>query len=426
MANGNFAGGSGTELSPYLIEDAHDLNAVRKGLNKCYKLVKDIDLDVNPFNIGEGWKPIGGVDNAFTGVFDGSNHVIQNLYINKTDINDAGFFGVLYCCKIINLGLINTNITAKEYVGGIAGRCIINNNKDYIIIDHCYVIGNIIASLGCCGGLIGTSNGYTFDSVIIKNCYSKGTVSSNSNEVGGISGKLHSSTILNCFSDCNIQANAYAGGLSGSINAYCCITNCYVKGDSIKASVIAGGLTGSANVQNIIKNSFSISNILCLDRPGGIMGDTPNLLKQTFTNSYWDVETSNQTISKGGTGKTTLEMKTPSTFIDWDKEKLENGKGVWILQDGQYPKLWFEKPPAKHLFKQNNQYYSIKSELYNDSKFQPITELQGKSSLSKDDYNNFGIDDLNILTQNMTVGTETFRPIDKFTGEIEIYKYTEK
>ncbi|MBU3205114.1 SPRY domain-containing protein [Clostridium algidicarnis] len=80
----------------------------------------------------------------------------------------------------------------------------------------------------------------------------------------------------------------------------------------------------------------------------------------------------------------------------------------------------------KFMIKQNNQYYSIKSELYSDSKFQPITELQVKPALSKADYDNFGIEDLNLLTQNMTVGTETFRPIDKFTGEIEIYKYTEK
>ena len=30
MANGLFGGGDGTSSSPYLIEDAHDLNAIRE------------------------------------------------------------------------------------------------------------------------------------------------------------------------------------------------------------------------------------------------------------------------------------------------------------------------------------------------------------------------------------------------------------
>lgn len=36
------------------------------------------------------------------------------------------------------------------------------------------------------------------------------------------------------------------------------------------------------------------------------------------TNSFWDTETSGQSTSVGGLGKTTAEMKTQSTFTDWD------------------------------------------------------------------------------------------------------------
>jgi PKD repeat protein len=35
-------------------------------------------------------------------------------------------------------------------------------------------------------------------------------------------------------------------------------------------------------------------------------------------NSYWDIETSGQATSDGGVGKLTSEMKTQSTFTDWD------------------------------------------------------------------------------------------------------------
>lgn len=39
-----FAGGSGTREDPYLIETADQLNAIRYGLDRHYKLIADIDL----------------------------------------------------------------------------------------------------------------------------------------------------------------------------------------------------------------------------------------------------------------------------------------------------------------------------------------------------------------------------------------------
>lgn len=38
----------------------------------------------------------------------------------------------------------------------------------------------------------------------------------------------------------------------------------------------------------------------------------------TVTNSYWDTQTSGQATSAGGTGKTTAQMKSQSTFTGWD------------------------------------------------------------------------------------------------------------
>src|SRR5690606_15965479 len=67
-----FANGDGTEGHPYLIETAVQLNDVRDGLDKHYKLNADIDLDVAPYNEVEGWLPIGDSSNAFSGSFDGA------------------------------------------------------------------------------------------------------------------------------------------------------------------------------------------------------------------------------------------------------------------------------------------------------------------------------------------------------------------
>ena len=61
--------------------------------------------------------------------------------------------------------------------------------------------------------------------------------------------------------------------------------------------------------------------------------------------SFWDIQTSGQTTSAGGTGKTTVEMQTANTFLEagWDfVEETENGTDdIWWILDGQnYPRLW--------------------------------------------------------------------------------------
>jgi hypothetical protein len=49
---------------------------------------------------------------------------------------------------------------------------------------------------------------------------------------------------------------------------------------------------------------------------GGLVGYN----KGTVTNSFWDVQTSGRSTSDGGTGKTTAEMKSITTFsgAGWD------------------------------------------------------------------------------------------------------------
>jgi hypothetical protein len=56
---------------------------------------------------------------------------------------------------------------------------------------------------------------------------------------------------------------------------------------------------------------------------------------------FWDIETSGQTTSAGGTGKTTVEMKTLSTFTcaGWDFVE------TWGIEDNQtYPFLKLTYP----------------------------------------------------------------------------------
>ena len=60
------------------------------------------------------------------------------------------------------------------------------------------------------------------------------------------------------------------------------------------------------------------------------------------------METSGQSNSDGGIGKTTAEMKTENTFTDagWDfVGETENGsEDTWWIKEGlDYPRLWWQK-----------------------------------------------------------------------------------
>ncbi len=89
---GDFAGGTGTEDDPYLIEDAVQLDKVREqNSGQYFKLIKDIDLSSY-----DNWKPLSSKDDSehrFVGYFDGNGFTISNLKINRGNEDNVGLFG---------------------------------------------------------------------------------------------------------------------------------------------------------------------------------------------------------------------------------------------------------------------------------------------------------------------------------------------
>jgi hypothetical protein len=63
----------------------------------------------------------------------------------------------------------------------------------------------------------------------------------------------------------------------------------------------------------------------------------------TVSNSYWDMQTSGQSTSAGGAGKTTAEMKQQATFVGWDFTDIwgieENVTYPFFLNEPQAPVL---------------------------------------------------------------------------------------
>jgi hypothetical protein len=78
----------------------YDLNAVRNNLIGNYTLMNDLDTTTTGYDQlvgrtahgGKGWQPIGTEPQIFTGRFDGQDHEIRGLFVNRPDENSVGLF----------------------------------------------------------------------------------------------------------------------------------------------------------------------------------------------------------------------------------------------------------------------------------------------------------------------------------------------
>lgn len=339
MANGNFGGGDGTELTPFLVEDAYDLNAVRNNLSAHYKQTADIDLNV--YSTDDGWIPIGQATVEFTGVYDGNNYEIRNLWCNNL-VGNNGMFGYIRDgAKLKNILLKNTIIArAGDYTGGLVGRCenlsenaivnchvtgIINElniNKQNIgglvgrvdsvgatTIDNCSFEGQVFSSYvstnsGHIGGLIGYKN------TNLARCWSKGSViAPSASFIGGLAGNNTAGDCGYSYSLCDVQGNRYVGGFMGQGTGT--TLNCWSRGN-VQGDVYVGGFVGiqHGTIRRCYSTGFVQGNLYV----GGFCGNLSGA--GIIENSVWDIETSGQTTSSGGIGKTTEEMKNKQTYLD--------------------------------------------------------------------------------------------------------------
>lgn len=253
--NGNsvFAGGDGSEESPYLVSTPEQLDAVRNDLSAHYLQTGDIDLS----GWGE-WEPIGSalaIEDAdidtpdphpFTGSYNGGNYKITGLLINDDDgsiFDDCiGLFAGAEQATIKNVHIIDARIYAdRKYddyvmmydncgtvymcVGGICGK------SKSTRFESCTFEGGIFVSNGCpvyVGGITGMSS---YDTV--SDCVNKGEINVHANKpisydnssdayCGGIIGKASHCDIQKCANANSISVMAgsfgYAGGICGYIH----------------------------------------------------------------------------------------------------------------------------------------------------------------------------------------------------------------
>ena len=404
--------GSGTAGDPYIIWDVGDLQDMENDLNAYYELGADIDATATSgWNGGSGFRPI----NAFTGNFDGQFYTIDGLYmnwVNNGSYQRGGLFGSLGSGAEIS-NLIMTNA--------------------YVRIYKCEIAGSYYAYSGVLCGEMDYAGGVVIHQVAVDGqCFAYLCSNHHNYAVaGGLIGYTHESsyTLTSSFADVDVTADsvdgggtfdealAFAGGLIGRIEgtgATVTISDCYARGDVLADTTgsypgaYAGGLigwyqTGSAPRIVTVDNCYATGLVDTTGDPSPVEGGLIGLATggcTYVTDSVWDTETSGQPTSACGTGKTTTEMQTESTFTDlgWD---FTTTWAIGGAVNGGYPYLlWWYTPPG-----------GIVEDIYQVVWFQPNHIIQG-TELPNRTGNQDGVIHWGANPAGITIDMEPFIPDD--------------
>jgi len=211
-------------------------------------------------------------------------------------------------------------------------------------VTQCYSTGAISGDTSV-GGLVGYNSG------TVTQCYSTGTISGE-NSAGGLVGG-NDGTLTGCYSTGAVMGSDGVGGLTGQNDWY--VTKCYST-SAVSGNYCVGGLV--AWNWGSLTHCYSTGTVSGDTYVGGLVGYNSEPLSQCYStgsvrgtgqyiggllgrnyfvdvrNCFWDIQTSDQPTSDGGTGKTTAEMKQQSTFEGWDFIN------VWGIGENQtYPYL---------------------------------------------------------------------------------------
>src|SRR4030043_318696 len=327
------AGCGNTPSSGVQIRDWHDLDAIRDNVDGEFLLMNDLDSATAGYeelagptaNEGKGWQPIGIWPDPFTGSFDGQGFEIRDLFIDRPGDTNVGLFSFINTGAIIvGVAVMGADVNGDLYVGSLAGH-------SRGSLSNCHSTGNVAGDTTV-GVLVGENGG------IVTNSSSAASVSG-SYEVGGLIGQNHGTVSKSC-STGTATGNSYVGGLVGW-NREGTVSNSYSSA-RVNGESLVGGLAGSNRAS--LSNCYSTGNVTGLEEVGGLVGRT---YEGTVSNSFWDIETSGQATSSGGTGKTTAEMKNVATFSDagWNIVAVanldtRNAAYIWnIVDDETYPLL---------------------------------------------------------------------------------------
>ena len=353
-----FRGDGESEATAYEIGAAEQLaglagfvNAGNTAYNdKYYKLTADIDLNVAPYNVGEGWAPIGVFNGyRFKGNFNGDYHRVNGLYINiNSGYADVGLFGAIEGGSVKNLGVVNADIKGYYETGGVVAAWLKGGG-----ISNCYTTGSI-SGIWNIGGVAGGVAGVI---EYITNCYSSATVSGVSC-VGGVAGLVqHDGIIANCYSTGAISGEVYVGGVVGNVSSERNVSNCYSTG-TIRGNRNVGGVVGYIFASGVSCCAALNPNVEGEIRVGRIVGGS--MYEMTYSNNFaYSGMYVNGVVVTNGTADNNngADLDKSAAILQATYENLlgwkfgNNDDNPWIMGAGDYklPVLYWQTETPKEM-----------------------------------------------------------------------------
>ena len=313
-----------------------------------YKQMNDITFSSEDFQEGAdfhdggaGFSPIGNSSDKFSGTYNGNDYEISGLHINRPDQTHTGFFGFVNEGTISHLHIIDADITGNSNTGALIGE---QNDSE---VNHCSSSGEVVVNAvntENIGGLIGKSQYGQ-----VTRCHADVTITSTAKAVGGLIGYSRDTPAFS-YALGNVSGKNEVGGLIGYNYSYnSTLQNCYARVDVTATLSHAGGLVGK-NYSADIENCYATGSVSGTDQHlGGLIGENTGgwyFGSGDISNCFWDKETSGQTSSDGGTGKTTAEMKDVATYT------------YYFTQGLDYPDTWDFVGDPNH-DDENNSWWNI-------------------------------------------------------------------
>jgi hypothetical protein len=351
-----YAGGEGTSANPYQISNWYHLSNTRANLDANFTLLTDLNRSTVGYgavadptaNNNSGFVPIGNNSNRFSGTFDGNNNSLAGLSVDRPQTDKVGLFGVTGASGVIkNVTLANATVRGAGTVGGLVG-------SHTGTVTGVSITGTVIGSAGSVGGLAGENIAGT-----VKTSSAAVTVSGDGQSVGGLvgfhlgvvgRGIIASSsatgsvngflgvgglvgasfgTVRSSYATGNVTGESWVGGLVGD-NDDETIASSYATG-AVTGESSVGGLVG-LNDRGTLTETYATGNVTGNSYAGGLVGDNFGRVQS----SYWDLNTTGQATSSGGTGLTTAQMKGSAATRNMAGLKFTT---TWQVVPGGYPAL---------------------------------------------------------------------------------------
>ena len=346
-----------------------------------YVLTDDVNLSAYG-----NWTPIGTEDQPFMGVFDGQNHVVTGLKIDRAGEGYQGLFGYVsgldneHKAQIKNVAVRDAQIRAWTEVGAVVGRYGQFTQGFVEPLENCAMIGGTIqgtSSMGqssfvggivgracgeiqrcyATGNIIGADNAIEYGGIVgesfktVNACYSTGSLSgmgSYADDFGGIAGKARGA-VTNCYATGNVigtlnNARTFGGVVGCALGE---VTNCYAAG-TVKGWNLIGGVVGQAYGDTYahatisgcmaLNTSVESNPFYSIGRVAGITGQE-SVLNDNYA---WDgMRVNGQKIPEG---QQSVENGTDLTYDDTNGlsrqfETIFGGNSAWTYAENGLPTL---------------------------------------------------------------------------------------